>query len=255
MRIVIKIGTSTLTHATGHLNIRRVELLCKVLSDIKNAGHQAILVSSGAIGMGVGKLGLSCRPTDIPTKQAAAAVGQCELMYTYDKLFGEYNHTVAQLLITGEDIGIPKRRDNFSNTLNRLLELRAIPIINENDTVATDEIVIGDNDNLAAAVAECVSADLLVLLTDIDGLYTADPHSHPDAKLIPVLEAVTPDIYALAGGAGSNRGTGGMKTKLEAAAHCLDHGISMVIANGSRPENLYDILDGKPVGTRFSARK
>ena len=255
MRIVIKIGTSTLAHHTGHLNIRLVEHLCKVVSDIKNAGHQVILVSSGAIGMGVGKLGLHQRPTDIPTKQAAAAVGQCELMYTYDKLFGEYNHTVAQLLITNEDIGCGKRCTNFSNTLSRLLDLGAIPIINENDTVATDEIVIGDNDNLAAAVAECVEADLLILLTDIDGLYTADPHKDPTAQLIPVIESVTEDVLVLAGGAGSKQGTGGMRTKLEAAAKCLAHNIDMVIANGSRPDNLYDILDNKPVGTYFTARK
>ena len=170
MRIVIKIGTSTLAHATGHLNIRRVEQLCKVISDIKNSGHEVILVSSGAIGMGVGKLGLRQRPTDIPTKQAAAAVGQCELMYTYDKLFGEFHHTVAQLLITGDDVANETRHNNFSNTLNRLLELGALPIINENDTVSTKEIVIGDNDTLAAIVAESVKADLLVLLSDINGL-------------------------------------------------------------------------------------
>ena len=255
MRIVIKIGTSTLAHHTGHLNIRLVEQLCKVVSDIKNAGHQVILVSSGAIGMGVGKLGLHQRPADIPTKQAAAAVGQCELMYTYDKLFGEYNHTVAQLLITNEDIGCGKRCRNFSNTLTRLLELGALPIINENDTVATEEIVIGDNDNLAAAVAECVEADLLILLTDIGGLYTADPHRDPTATLIPVLDSVTEEIYARAGGAGSRQGTGGMRTKLEAAAKCLSHGIDMVIAHGARPQNLYDILDGKAVGTLFKARK
>ena len=173
MRIVIKIGTSTLAHPAGLLNIRLVENLCKNISDIRNAGHEVILVSSGAIGMGVGKLGLRQRPTDIPTKQAAAAVGQCELMYTYDKLFGEYNHTVAQLLITREDIESDVRHQNFSNTLNRLLELGAMPIINENDTVATSEIVIGDNDTLAAHVAESVNADLLILLSDIDGLYTS----------------------------------------------------------------------------------
>ena len=255
MRIVIKIVTSTLAHSTGRLNIRLVEQLCKVVSDIKNAGHQVILVSSGAIGMGVGKLGLHQRPTDIPTKQAAAAVGQCELMYTYDKLFGEYNHTVAQLLITNEDIGCGKRCQNFSNTLNRLLELGAIPVINENDTVATDEIVIGDNDNLAAAVAECVEANLLILLTDIDGLYTADPHRDPTATLIPVINAVTEEVYALAGGAGTKQGTGGMRTKLEAAEKCMVHHIDMVIANGARPKNLYDILDGKAVGTLFTQRK
>ena len=255
MRMVIKIGTSTLAHPTGHLNIRLVEQLCKVVSDIKNAGHQVILVSSGAIGMGVGKLGLRERPGDIPGKQAAAAVGQCELMYIYDKLFGEYNHTVGQLLITAEDIGSGKRRENFSNTLSRLLELDAIPIINENDTVATEEIVIGDNDNLAAAVAECVDADLLILLSDIDGLYTADPHRDPDAKLIPRIEAVTEELFALAGGSGSKQGTGGMRTKLEAAAKCLAHGIDMVISNGSCPDKLYDIIDGKSVGTLFTARK
>ena len=255
MRIVIKIGTSTLAHPTGHLNIRLVEQLTKVVSDIKNAGHQVILVSSGAIGMGVGKLGLRSRPTDIPTKQAAAAVGQCELMYTYDKLFGEYNHTVAQLLITAEDIGCGKRRENFTNTLNRLLELEVIPIINENDTVATEEIVIGDNDNLAADVAQCVRADLLILLTDIDGLYTADPRKDPTAQRIARIEAVTEEVLALAGGAGTGQGTGGMRTKLEAAAKCLDRGIAMVIAEGSRPDNLYDILDGKNVGTLFKLKE
>ena len=254
MRIVIKIGTSTLAHPTGHLNIRLVDELCKTISDIKNAGHQVILVSSGAIGMGVGKLGLLERPRDIPTKQAAAAVGQCELMYTYDKLFGEYNHTVAQLLITGEDIRTQQRHDNFSNTLNRLLELGAMPIINENDTVSTDEIVIGDNDTLAAYVAESVKAELLILLSDIDGLYTADPHKDLNAKLIPVIESLTDEIYALAGASSTKQGTGGMVTKLRAAAIATEAGCDMVIANGKNPGNLYDILDGKSVGTRFIGR-
>ena len=198
MRIVIKIGTSTLAHSSGHLNIRRVEELCKVISDIKNAGNQVIVVSSGAIGMGVGKLGLLERPKDIPTKQAAAAVGQCELMYIYDKLFSEYNHTVAQLLITGEDVENDTRHNNFSNTLARLMELDAIPIINENDTVATKEIVIGDNDTLAAIVAQSVKADLLVLLSDIDGLYTADPHVDPNAKLIHKITKIDDEVLALA---------------------------------------------------------
>ena len=255
MRIVIKIGTSTLAHPTGHLNIRLVEALCKTISDIKNAGHQVILVSSGAIGMGVGKLGLLERPKDIPTKQAAAAVGQCELMYTYDKLFGEYNHTVAQLLITGDDIRNHQRHENFSNTLNRLLELGALPIINENDTVSTDEIVIGDNDTLAAYVAESVQAELLVLLSDINGLYTADPHKDPDAKLIPVIHQLTEEIYALAGTSSTKQGTGGMVTKLRAAAIATEAGCDMVIANGKNPENLYAILDGKAVGTRFIGGK
>lgn len=252
MRIVIKIGTSTLTHPTGHLNIRRTEQLCTVISDIKNAGHQVIMVSSGAIGMGVGKLGLQKRPDDIPTKQAAAAVGQCELMYTYDKLFSQYHHTVAQLLITGSDIEDQTRHDNFSNTLNRLLDLGAIPIINENDTVATAEIVIGDNDTLAAIVAQSVMADKLILLSDIDGLYTADPHTHPDAELIRVAYDVDDALLALGGGSCSGQGTGGMATKLQAAKICLDCGCDMVIANGNRPENLYDIMAGKPVGTTFT---
>ena len=220
MRVVIKIGTSTLAHATGHLNIRRVEEICKVISDIKNAGNEIIMVSSGAIGMGVGKLGLATRPADIPTKQAAAAVGQCELMYTYDKLFSEYNHTVGQLLITGADIKNETRHQNFSNTLDRLLAMGAIPIINENDTVATEEIVIGDNDTLAAIVAESVKADLLILLSDIEGLYTADPHKEKNAQLIHTVTEITDQLYALAGG-GGKQGTGGMVTKLDAARICL----------------------------------
>ncbi len=252
MRIVIKIGTSTLAYPTGHLNIRRVEELCKVISDIKNAGHEVILVSSGAIGMGIGKLGLQERPADIPTKQAAAAVGQCELMYTYDTLFSRYNHTVAQLLITGDDVANDARHTNFRNTLNRLLELGAIPVINENDTVATDEIIIGDNDTLAAFVAESVAAQKLILLSDIDGLYTADPHTHPDAELIRFADKVDDAMYAIAGGSACRLGTGGMVTKLRAAEICLACGCNMIITNGNTPANLYDILDGKPVGTTFT---
>lgn len=255
MRIVIKIGTSTLAYATGHINIRGVEQLCKVISDIKNAGNEVIVVSSGAIGMGVGKLGLSKRPSDIPTKQAAAAVGQCELMYTYDKLFGEYNHTVAQLLITGDDIENTTRHLNFSNTVNRLLTLGVIPIINENDTVATKEIVIGDNDTLAAIVAESVNADKLILLSDIDGLYTADPHSDPNAVLIRFVYEIDDSLLALAGNSSSQLGTGGMQTKLQAAQICLSCGCEMIITNGARPQNLYDILDGKPVGTTFTEKR
>ena len=254
MRIVVKIGTSTLTHATGHLNIRRVASLCQVISDIKNAGHEVILVSSGAIGMGVGKLGLRQRPKDIPTKQAAAAVGQCELMYIYDKLFGDFHHTVAQLLITGEDVASETRHRNFSNTLNRLLELGALPIINENDTVATEEIVIGDNDTLAAIVAKSVSAQLLVLLSDIDGLYTADPRKDSQAKLIPTVTHLDEHTKSLAGVSGSDQGTGGMITKLQAAEICMSCGCDMVIANGNEPNNLYTILDGGAVGTRFKAK-
>lgn len=255
MRIVIKVGTSTLAYGTGLLNIRRVEELCRVMSDLKNAGNEMILISSGAIGMGVGKLGLKERPGDIPTKQASAAVGQCELMYTYDKLFGEYNHTVAQILLTKEDIEHEKRCENFRNTIFRLLELGAMPIINENDTVATDEIVIGDNDTLAAIVAANVGADLLILLSDIDGLYTSDPHKHPDAKLLPVVEQLTPEILALAEGKGSALGTGGMKTKLHAAEIAMNAGIDMIIANGICPAILYNIVDGKDFGTRFIGKR
>ena len=259
MRIVIKIGTSTLTHGSGHLNIRRVEALCKTISDIKNAGHEVIVVSSGAIGMGVSKLGLKQRPADMPTKQAAAAVGQCELMYIYDKLFGEYHHTVSQLLITGDDTRNDERHRNFSNTLNRLLELGCIPIVNENDSVSTAEIetghckVLGDNDTLSAIVARLCRADLLILLSDIDGLYTADPHKNPDAVLLRHVSAVSDEIRALAGVSGSSLGTGGMVTKLQAAEICLGCGCTMVIANGEDSDVLYDILDGKEVGTTFSA--
>ena len=255
MTVVIKIGTSNITHASGHLNIRHMEKLVKVLSDLKNAGHKIVLVSSGAIAMGVGKLGLTARPADMPGKQAAAAVGQCELMYTYDKLFSEYNHTVAQILLTGSDVENDARREHFVNTMTRLLEMGALPIINENDTVATEEIAVGDNDSLGAIVACAIGADLLVLLSDIDGLYTADPRKDPAARLIPYVEAVTPQIEALAGTAGSGLSVGGMATKLKAAKMTGDLGIDMVIANGSDPQLLYDILEGKSVGTRFAGRR
>lgn len=255
MRIVVKVGTSTLAHKTGHMNIRHIEKLCKVLSDIKNAGDEVILVSSGAIGMGMGKLQLRERPANLDEKQAAAAVGQCELMYAYDKLFSEYNHTVAQILLTGADVRDEHRCRNFINTTERLLHWNALPIINENDTVATDEIVIGDNDTLAAIVATSLHADLLILLTDIDGLYTANPREDASAKLIPVVEELTPDIIAAAGGSGSSIGTGGMQTKLVAAKMAMDAGCDMVIAQGENPAILYDILDGKPVGTRFIGTK
>ena len=254
MRIVIKLGTSTLTHKTGLLNIRRVEELCKIFSDLKNAGHEIVIVSSGAIAMGVGKLSLKERPTDIPTKQASAAVGQCELMYTYDKLFSEYNHVVAQLLITGEDIEDPKRAENFHNTMFGLLELGTIPIINENDTIGTAEIVIGDNDTLGAIVAKTIEADLLILLSDIDGLFSADPRIDKSARLLPVVDEITPKMEASAQGAGTALGTGGMQTKLSAARIATEAGVEMVIANGAYPENLYKIVAGEMVGTRFTAR-
>ena len=256
MRIVVKVGTSTLAHPTGRLNIQRMEKLCKVLSDLKNMGHEIILVSSGAIAMGFGKLNLSERPKDVPTKQASAAVGQCELMYIYDKLFTEYNHTVAQLLITAPDIeegGV--RKQNFHNTLARLLELGALPVINENDTISTQEFGIGDNDTLSAIVAVTIKADLLILLSDIDGLFDGDPRKNPDAKLIDTVEKIDEHIISLGGGSGSNLGTGGMATKLRAAQMATAAGCEMVIANGQSPEVLYDVAAGKRVGTRFLAKR
>ena len=259
MKIVVKVGTSTLAHATGRLNIRRVEELVKVLADLKNAGHRIILVTSGAIGMGVGKLNLPGRPADMPTKQAAAAVGQCELMYTYDQLFSQYGHTVAQILLTAQDVQFPERRHNFENVMGRLLELGALPVINENDAVSTDEVgvstTIGENDTLSAIVAGCVGADLLLILSDIDGLYTADPRKDESAALIPVVEAITPEVEALAGGTGSALGSGGMATKLKAARLVMEQGCDMVIANGRDPDVLYDIAAGRAVGTRFVGRK
>lgn len=254
MRIVVKVGTSTLAHPGGRLNIRHTEALVKVWSDIKNAGHELIVVSSAATGLGVGKLQIQ-KPKDITTKQAAAAVGQCELMYTYDRLFSQYNHTVAQMLLTWEDFDHENRLRNLCTTLKRLLQLGAIPIINENDPIAIEEYSLGDNDTLAALVAQCIHADLVVLLSDIDGLYTADPHSDPNARLIPVVEEITPEIERLAGGAGSSLGTGGMLTKVVAAKRATHAGVDMIIANGANADVLYDILDGKPVGTRFIGKK
>ena len=254
MRITVKVGTSTLTHRTGNLNIRHVEELCKVISDLKNAGNEIILVSSGAIGMGVGKLALREKPRDMPTKQAAAAVGQCELMYTYDRLLSAYGHVVGQILVTGSDLKNAERYINFKNTLNRLLEMQALPIINENDTVATEEIEFGDNDTLSAVVARIVKADALVILTDIDGLHAENPKQNPDAPLIHVVEEVTEDTRRIAGGAGSSRGTGGMYTKIIAAGQATREGITTAIIDGSTPENLYRLLEGEEIGTVFPAR-
>lgn len=255
MRIVVKIGTSTLAYPTGHLNIRHIERFCKVISDIKNSGYDVIVVSSGAVGMGMGKLSLGSRPKELDLKQAVAAVGQCELMYTYSRFFGEYNHTVAQILLTAGNFTDGEQHKNFTNTVNKLLSLGVIPIINENDTVAVNELIIGDNDTLAAIVAQSVKADTLILLSDIDGLYTADPHKDKDARLIPEITEITEQIETLAGGSGSEVGTGGMKTKIEAAKIATSAGADMVIINGNEPEYIYDILDGKAVGTRFIAQK
>ena len=255
MKLVVKIGTSTLTHVTGCLNIRRIEMLVKTLSDVANAGHEVILVSSGAIAMGVGKLNLGEKPQEIAGKQAAAAVGQCELMYTYDKLFSEYNRTVAQILLTADDLKLSERHMKFENTMEQLLAWHVLPIINENDTVSTEEIRIGDNDTLGAIVAASVRADLLVLMSDIDGLYDSDPHRNPQAKLIREVRKLTPEILSLGGGAGSARGTGGMTTKLHAAQIATEAGCDMVIVNGEKPELLYRLLDGEAVGTRFYAEE
>lgn len=255
MRIVVKVGSSTLSHGTGGENLRFIEKFCRVLADLKNAGNQIILVSSGAIAMGVRKLGLDSRPDDMPTKQAAAAVGQCELMYMYDKFFGEYGQTVAQILLTGDDLSDGQRRSCFEDASERLLALGAIPVINENDTVATSEIAVGDNDTLAAIVATAVRADLLVLLTDTDGLYTGDPRRDGSAKLIPYVDEITEEMYAAAGGSGTSLGTGGMYTKLQAAKLCMDGGIDMIIASGADPEVLYSAVEGKSVGTRFGGKR
>lgn len=230
-----------------------MEKLCRVLSDIKNAGHDIILISSGAVGMGMGKLALKERPSELSLKQAAAAVGQCELMYTYDKLFAEYNHTVAQILLTAEDIKDRDRRENFVNTMSCLLNLGVLPVVNENDTVATAELglSIGENDTLAAIVAENIGADILILLSDIDGLFTADPSKDKSARLIPVVEKITEEIERCGAGSATEVGTGGMITKIKAAKIATAAGCDMVIANGANPDILYDIISGGNVGTRF----
>lgn len=254
-RIVVKVGTSTLTHQTGLLNLRRIEVLVKMLSDLKNAGMELILVSSGAIGVGVGELGLKEKPSDTPTKQACAAIGQCELMYIYDKLFSEYNHKVAQILLTKDVVEQPHRKENVQNTFNRLLDMNVIPVVNENDTVSVEEIEFGDNDTLAAVVGKLVDADLLIMLSDIDGLYDKNPRQFSDAKLIPHVEEITEEIRALAGGKGSSLGTGGMITKLNAAQIAMDAGFPMILLNGQHPDLLYDLYDGKEVGTLFGRLK
>ena len=254
-RIVVKVGSSTLTYDNGKPNIRRIEQLVRTISDLQNRGFEMVLVSSGAVAVGTAKLGLKERPRELAVKQAAAAVGQCELMYVYDKLFAEYNHTVAQLLLTGEDIRSEQRSRNVRNTLSRLLELGALPVINENDAVATDEIgvdnTIGENDSLSAIVAAAIGADLLILLSDIDGLYDSDPRKNPDAHLIETVPVIDAHILSLAGDKGSALATGGMVTKLHAAQIATAAGCEMVIANGEKPEVLYDIVDGRRAGTRF----
>lgn len=255
-RIVVKVGTSTLTYDNGKVNLRRIEQLCKVLSDLQNQGRDIILVSSGAIGVGVGKMGLAEKPSTTKEKQALAAIGQCELMFMYDKLFGEYNHMVAQVLLTRDAVDSAHKKDNVLNTFNTLLSMGIIPIVNENDTVAIDELEghnFGDNDMLSAIVAKLVSADGLVILTDIDGLYDADPRKNPEAKRIEKVEKITEEIEHMAGGSGSNRGTGGMTTKVMAAKYATAAGINCFVISGDKPQRIYDITDGKSVGTLFCA--
>ena len=253
-RIVVKVGTSTLTYSTGKTNIRRMHKLCSVLSDIVNSGIEVALVTSGAIGVGSGKLGLPEKPKDTPGRQAAATIGQCELMFMYDKLFGEYGHTVGQLLITKSDVDDIERRQNLINTFQRLFEYGAIPIINENDSVAVEEIVYGDNDSLSAIVAKLIEADALIILTDIDGLYDDNPNENEDAKLIPLVTEITPELLEVAGGHGSRFGTGGMVTKLHAAQIAMDAKIDTIVMNGENPTEIYKALDGKQVGTFFKGR-
>lgn len=260
-RIVVKVGTSTLTHGSGALNLHRMEQLVRVLADLSGAGHQVILVSSGAIGIGTARLNLPERPKELRMKQAAAAVGQCRMMHIYDKLFSEYNRIVSQILLTGDDVDHAERAKHLTGTFEALLSLGVIPVVNENDSVSSAEIetgrhkVLGDNDTLSAIVARLCHADLLILVSDIDGLYEADPHTHPEAKLIPRVADLTPEILEMAGGAGTWRGTGGMATKLNAAKIAMDCGCDMVITNGQRTEDLYNIVAGDDIGTRFIATK
>ncbi|MBQ8506053.1 MAG: glutamate 5-kinase [Clostridia bacterium] len=254
-RLVVKVGTSTLTHDTGKLNLRRMDHLARVLADLRNQGTEIILVSSGAIGVGVGKLKLPAKPHDIGGRQACAAVGQCELMSISDKLVGDYGTTPAQVLLTRDCVDDKMRLYNIQNAFERLLDMGALPIINENDTVATEEIEFGDNDTLSAVVAKVVHADALVILTDIDGLHAQNPKENPDSPLIHVVDHITDETRRIAGGAGSSRGTGGMYTKILAAGIATAAGITTAIIDGSTPENLYSLLAGEEVGTVFPGEK
>ena len=250
-RVVFKVGTSSLTYPNGKLNINKIDLLVRVISDLKNRGMEVILVSSGAIGVGVGKLGLGEKPKDMPGKQAAAAVGQCELMYLYDKLFSEYGHITGQVLLTKDAIENKTRRQNAHNTFITLINMGVVPIVNENDAVSTEEIEFGDNDTLSAYVACLSESDLLVILTDIDGLYDVNPRENPSARLITRVEKITDDIMALAGSAGSSRGTGGMITKLHAARIAQSEGIKTIVCSAENPKDIYGIFEGEEIGTIF----
>ena len=250
-RIVVKVGTSSITYDTGMVNIRQIEKLCRILADIKNSGREVVLVTSGAIAVGASKLGLKHKPRTLPEKQAAAAVGQCELMYIYDKHFIEDHHKVAQILLTRDIIDSDERRGHAVNTMETIRWGGFSPIFTQHDSVSVEEIRIGDNDTLSALVASLVHADALILLSDIDGLFESDPHENPDAEIIPCVTAIDRHIEAIAGGAGSSRGTGGMATKIAAAKICFDAGCTMAIINSNRLEGIYDLLEGRQVGTIF----
>jgi glutamate 5-kinase len=250
-RVVVKVGSSSIAHATGKLNLYQIESLVRQLAGLHNQGREVLLVTSGAIGTGAGKLGLTGRPRTIPAKQAAAAVGQGILMHIYEKLFSEYGLTAGQVLLTREDFSERRRFLNARNTLHALLQFGAIPVINENDTVAVDEIKLGENDTLSALVAGLVDAELLILLSDIQGLYTSDPRKDPDAQLIREVKEITPEIESLAGGAGSKMGTGGMSTKIQAARIAAHSGVSTVLACSGEKDIILRIMDGEQVGTVF----
>ena len=260
-RVVVKVGTSTLTHDTGELNFPRIDKLAMIISDLANQGKEVVLVTSGAIGVGVGKLKLKEKPKAIREKQAVAAVGQCELMHIYSKFFSEYSHTVGQILLTRDVVENETGRQNVINTFEMLLEYGIIPIVNENDSVCVEEIesgemlIFGDNDTLSAIVAKLIKADLLIILSDIDGLYSSDPRVNSDSKMISVIDEITPEIENYAGGIGSNRGTGGMVTKLSAAKVATSSGVNMVIANGDNPDIIMDIINGKEIGSLFVSKR
>lgn len=254
-RIVVKIGTSTLTHQTGALNLHRIEKLVRVLSDLKNAGIQVVLVSSGAVSAGVAKMNMDHRPRSVEEKQAMAAVGQSELMKIYDSFFSTYGHIVGQILITKDVIDNPVRRKAAENTFKFMLDMGCVPIVNENDTVSTEGLKFGGNDTLSAYVSLVCGADLLINLTDIDGLFDSDPRKNPSAKLISRVDKIDDTVFAMAGGTGSERGTGGMYAKIKAAEIVADNGIPMIITNGTEPYVLYDLLEGKENGTFFAAQK
>lgn len=252
-RIVIKVGSSTLTYENGKPNLRRIEQLCRVVSDLKNRDIEVVIVSSGAVAVGVNRLRLSERPTDTRGKQAAAAVGQCDLMSLYDRNLAEYGYVSAQILLNRDVIDHEDRKQNVINTFSALLEFGAVPIVNENDSVSVEEIVFGDNDNLSAIVASLVNAEGLIILTDIDGYYDEDPRENPDARIIHTVDLVTDQMIMSAGSNGTARGTGGMRTKLEAAKYAAEHGIETIIMSGDNPKKIFDVFDGHAVGTKFKA--